>query len=128
MRLEMVCDTTAIPIPDCIVERVTVGPQRLRHDPLASSSFWSLQTQYTTRGSISYPLPSTCSDGSIPERSTFQATRCVGQLVDFKPMMTPLSNSLNCEKLHLTRLPGILTLPDQVAMLNKFAIWRDKVP
>ncbi|GFX12875.1 uncharacterized protein TNCV_1976131 [Trichonephila clavipes] len=45
------------------------------------------------------------------ERSTWPATRRVYQLAVFIPMIRPLSNSLNCEKCLLARLPGMFRLP-----------------
>ncbi|GFS48353.1 uncharacterized protein TNCV_2297101 [Trichonephila clavipes] len=45
------------------------------------------------------------------ERSTWPATRRVDQPAVFTPMIRPLSNSLNCEKCLLARLPGMFLLP-----------------
>ncbi|GFX62320.1 protein inturned [Trichonephila clavipes] len=45
------------------------------------------------------------------ERSTCSATRRVDQPAVFIPMIRPLSNSLNCEKCLLARLPGMFRLP-----------------
>ncbi|GFV07813.1 uncharacterized protein TNCV_305611 [Trichonephila clavipes] len=46
------------------------------------------------------------------ERSAWLATWCVDdQPAVFIPMIRPLSNSLNCEKCLLARLPGIFCLP-----------------
>ncbi|GFU20045.1 uncharacterized protein TNCV_1191891 [Trichonephila clavipes] len=45
------------------------------------------------------------------ERSTWSATRCIDQLAVFIPKIRPRSNSLNCEKCLLARLPGMFRLP-----------------
>ncbi|GFX80815.1 uncharacterized protein TNCV_3215631 [Trichonephila clavipes] len=45
------------------------------------------------------------------ERSTWPATRHVDQPAVFIPMIRPLSNSLNCEKCLLARLPDMFRLP-----------------
>ncbi|GFU40322.1 uncharacterized protein TNCV_4255071 [Trichonephila clavipes] len=45
------------------------------------------------------------------KRSTWTATRCIDQLEVFFPMIRPLSNSLNCEKYLIARLPGMFHLP-----------------
>ncbi|GFT19055.1 uncharacterized protein TNCV_3212791 [Trichonephila clavipes] len=45
------------------------------------------------------------------KRSTWPATRRVDQLAVFNPMIRPVSNSLNCEKFLLARLPGMFRLP-----------------
>ncbi|GFY21777.1 uncharacterized protein TNCV_1169211 [Trichonephila clavipes] len=45
------------------------------------------------------------------ERSTWPATRRVNQPAVFIPMIRPHSNSLNCEKCLLARLPGMFRLP-----------------
>ncbi|GFU55216.1 uncharacterized protein TNCV_427171 [Trichonephila clavipes] len=45
------------------------------------------------------------------ERSTWPATRRVDQPAVFNPMISPLSNSPNCEKCLVARLPGMFRLP-----------------
>ncbi|GFV71679.1 uncharacterized protein TNCV_3534691 [Trichonephila clavipes] len=45
------------------------------------------------------------------ERSTWPETRRIDQPEVFIPMIRPLSNSLNCEKCLLARLPGMFCLP-----------------
>ncbi|GFX10666.1 uncharacterized protein TNCV_147081 [Trichonephila clavipes] len=45
------------------------------------------------------------------ERSTYSETRHVNPPAVFIPMIRPLSNSLNCEKCPLARLPGMFRLP-----------------
>ncbi|GFX96276.1 uncharacterized protein TNCV_2291641 [Trichonephila clavipes] len=61
-------------------------------------------------GTLSCPLLSTISNGT-PERSDWPATRRADQPAVFHPDYQALSNSLNCEKCLLARLPGMFRLP-----------------
>ncbi|PRD23534.1 UNVERIFIED_CONTAM: hypothetical protein NCL1_46097 [Trichonephila clavipes] len=45
------------------------------------------------------------------EPPTWQATRHVDHPAVFIPMIRPVSNSLNCKKCPLVRLPGMFRLP-----------------
>ncbi|GFV76537.1 uncharacterized protein TNCV_4727571 [Trichonephila clavipes] len=54
------------------------------------------------------------------ERSTWPATRRVDTPAVFILMIRPLSNSLNYDKCHLARLPGIFGLPK--SSYNRWAV------
>ncbi|GBN26987.1 hypothetical protein AVEN_57703-1, partial [Araneus ventricosus] len=109
----MVYGTTGIPTSDCIVERFTVGSTSACRTILQSSRLvvFLVVPDPVRRRWVSSRVH--CSQHVLTahsERSTWLATRRVDQPAVFMPIMMPLSNSLNCEKCLLTRLPGILRL------------------
>ncbi|GFW11772.1 uncharacterized protein TNCV_1083181 [Trichonephila clavipes] len=61
------------------------------------------------------------------ERSTSPATRCVDQPAVFIPMIRPLSNSLNCERCLLARLPGMFRLPKSSYNRRENGTWRRRL-
>ncbi|GFY21770.1 uncharacterized protein TNCV_1169141 [Trichonephila clavipes] len=108
--LEIVCGTIATPTSARIVERVTVGSTSACRTILRSSLLVVF---------LVAPDPVFCA--WVPsrahyfqqfltahsERSTWPATPRVNPPAVFIPMIRPLSNSLNCEKCLLARLPTI---------------------
>ncbi|GBM51952.1 hypothetical protein AVEN_194249-1 [Araneus ventricosus] len=109
----MVCGTTGTPTSDCIVERVTVGSTSSCRTILRSSRLVVFLVAPDSVRSTWVPSRVHCSQQVLTahsERSTWRATLSVDQPAVFMPMMRPLSNSFNCEKCLLTRLPGILCL------------------
>ncbi|GFU71711.1 uncharacterized protein TNCV_4412851 [Trichonephila clavipes] len=112
--LEIFCGTIATPTSARIVVRVTVGSTSACRTILRSSLLvvflvspdpvfrtWAL---YRVHCSQQFPTVHS-------ERSTWPATRHVDQPAVFIPMIRQLSNSLNCEKCLLARLPGMFRLP-----------------
>ncbi|GFV63587.1 uncharacterized protein TNCV_2195611 [Trichonephila clavipes] len=112
--LEIVCGTIATLTSAPIVERVTVGSSKcLPQDPSILSPHG---IPGRSRPVFHAWVPSRvhCSQQfqtAHSERSTWPATRRVDQRAVFIPMIRPLSNSLNCEKCLLARLPGMFRLP-----------------
>ncbi|GFW11264.1 uncharacterized protein TNCV_3807841 [Trichonephila clavipes] len=112
--LEIVFGTIATPTSARIVERVTVGSTRACRTILRSSLLVVFyvapdpvfRTWVPSRVHYSQQFLTAHS-----ERSTWPATRRVDQPAIFIPMIRPLSNSLNCEKCLLARLPGMFRLP-----------------
>ncbi|GBM43691.1 hypothetical protein AVEN_26558-1 [Araneus ventricosus] len=109
----MVYETTGTPTSDCIVERYTVGSTSACRTILRSSRLVVFlvapdpvrRTWESSRVHCSQHVLTAHS-----ERSTWRATRRVDQPAVSMSMIRPLSDSLNCEKRLLTRLPGILRL------------------
>ncbi|GFT55840.1 uncharacterized protein TNCV_566991 [Trichonephila clavipes] len=97
-----------------IVERVTVGSTSACRTILRSSL---LVVFLVAPGQVFrawVPSRVYCSQQFLTahfERSTWPAARHVDQPAVFIPMIRPLSNSLNCEKCLLARLPGMFRLP-----------------
>ncbi|GFX54155.1 uncharacterized protein TNCV_2337911 [Trichonephila clavipes] len=112
--LEIVCGTIATPSFARIVERVTVGSTRACRMILRSSLLvvFLITPDPVFRAWV--PSRVHCSQQFLTahsERSTWPATRRVDQPAVFIPLIKPLSNSLNCEKCLLARLPGMFRLP-----------------
>ncbi|GFX32752.1 uncharacterized protein TNCV_888901 [Trichonephila clavipes] len=112
--LEIVCGTIATPMSARIVERVTVGSTSAYRTILGSSLLvvFLVSPDPVFRAWVPSRVP--CSQQFLTahsERSTWPAKRHVDQPVVFIPMIRPLSNSLNCEKCLLARLPGMFRLP-----------------
>ncbi|GFW28395.1 uncharacterized protein TNCV_4640601 [Trichonephila clavipes] len=112
--LEIVCGTIVTPTSARIVERVTVGSTSACRTILRSSLLvvflvapdpvfrtWVLSSVHCSQQFLT----------AHSEQSTWPATRRVDQPVVFIPMIRPLSNSLNCEKCLLARLPSMFRLP-----------------
>ncbi|GFX90800.1 uncharacterized protein TNCV_3166311 [Trichonephila clavipes] len=97
-----------------IVERVTVGSTSACRTILRSSLLVAFlvaphpvfRAWVPSRVHCSQQFPTAHS-----ELSTWQATRRVDQPAVFISMIRPLSNSRNCEKCLLARLPGMFRLP-----------------
>ncbi|GFU52228.1 uncharacterized protein TNCV_3052491 [Trichonephila clavipes] len=95
-----------------IVERVTVGSTSACRTILQSSLLVVFLVAPDPVFRTWVPSRVHCSDVTAHyERSTWSATRRVDQPAVFIPMIRPLSNSLNCEKYLLARLPGMFRLP-----------------
>ncbi|GFX08450.1 uncharacterized protein TNCV_3269391 [Trichonephila clavipes] len=97
-----------------IVERVTVGSTSACRTILRSSLLvvFLIAPDPVFRAWV--PSRVHCSQQFLTahsERSTWPATRRVDQPAIFIPMIRPLSNSLNCQKCLLARLPGMFRLP-----------------
>ncbi|GFX08437.1 uncharacterized protein TNCV_3269261 [Trichonephila clavipes] len=93
-----------------IVERVTVGSTSACRTILRSSLLvvFLIAPDPVFRAWV--PSRVHCSQQFLTahsERSTWPATRRVDQPAIFIPMIRPLSNSLNCQKCLLARLPGM---------------------
>ncbi|GFW44425.1 uncharacterized protein TNCV_1748541 [Trichonephila clavipes] len=112
--LEFVCGTIATPTSAGIVERVIVGSTSACRMILRSSLLVVFLVAPDPVFRAWVPSRVHCSQQFLTahsERSTWPATRRVDQPAVFIPMIRPLSNSLNCEKCLLTRLPGMFRLP-----------------
>ncbi|GFS48543.1 uncharacterized protein TNCV_309741 [Trichonephila clavipes] len=112
--LEIVCATIATPTSARIVERVTVGSTSACRTILRSSLLVVFLVAPDPVFRAWVPSHVHCSQQfltSHSERSTWPATWRVDQPAVFIPMIRPLSNSLNCEKCLLARLPGMFRLP-----------------
>ncbi|GFV98113.1 uncharacterized protein TNCV_4448731 [Trichonephila clavipes] len=112
--LEIVCGTIATPTSARIVERVTVGSTSAYRPILRSSLLMVFLVAPDPVLRTWVPFCVHCSQQFLmahSERSTWPATRHVDQPAVFIPMIRPLSNSLNCEKCLLARLPGMFRLP-----------------
>ncbi|GFW15563.1 uncharacterized protein TNCV_4657031 [Trichonephila clavipes] len=112
--LEIVCGTIATPTSARIVERVTVGSTSACRTILRSSLLVVFLVAPDPVFRAWVPSRVHCCQQfqtALSERSTWPATRCVEQPAVFIPMIRPLSNSLNCEKCLLARLPGMFRLP-----------------
>ncbi|GFX68438.1 uncharacterized protein TNCV_3998701 [Trichonephila clavipes] len=112
--LEIVCGTIATPTSARVVERVTVGSTSACRTIL--QSFFLVVFLVAPDPVFRTWVPSRvhCSQQFLTahsEQSTWPATRRVDQPAVFIPMIRPLSNSLNCEKCLLARLPGMFRLP-----------------
>ncbi|GFU72057.1 uncharacterized protein TNCV_2976421 [Trichonephila clavipes] len=97
-----------------IVERVTVGSTSACRTILRTSLLVVFLVAPDPGFRAWVPSRVHCSQQFLTthsERSTWPATRCVDQPAAFIPMIRPLSNSLNCEKCLLARLPGMFHLP-----------------
>ncbi|GFX02654.1 uncharacterized protein TNCV_2010981 [Trichonephila clavipes] len=111
--LEIVCGTIATPTSAHIVERVTVGSSSACHTILRSSLLVVFLDAPDPDFRTWVPSRVHCSQQFLTahsERSTWPATRRVDQPAVFIPMIKLLSNSLNCEKCLLARLPGMFRL------------------
>ncbi|GFW64140.1 uncharacterized protein TNCV_708451 [Trichonephila clavipes] len=112
--LEIVCGTIATPTSARIVERVTVGSTSACCTILRSSILVVFLVTPDPVFRAWVPSRVHCSQQFLTEhleRSTWPATRRVDQPAVFIPMIIPLSNSLNCEKCLLARLPGMFRFP-----------------
>ncbi|GFW97914.1 uncharacterized protein TNCV_1426771 [Trichonephila clavipes] len=112
--LEIVCGTIATPTSARIVERVTVRSTSACSTILRSSLLVVFLVAPDPVFRAWVPSRVHCSQQFLTahsERSTWPATRHVDQPAVFIPMIRPLSNSLNCEKCLLARLPGMFRLP-----------------
>ncbi|GFV42966.1 uncharacterized protein TNCV_2661611 [Trichonephila clavipes] len=112
--LEIVCGAIATPTSAHIVERVTVVSTSACRTILRSSLLvvFLISPDPVFRAWV--PSRVHCSQQFLTaysELSTRPATRRVDQPAVFIPMIRPLSNSLNCEKCFLARLPGMFRLP-----------------
>ncbi|GFX46221.1 uncharacterized protein TNCV_2298701 [Trichonephila clavipes] len=108
------CNNCYAPTSARIVERVTVGFTSAFRTILRSSLLVVFLVAPDPVFRAWVPTRVHCSQQFLTahsERSTWPATRCVDQLAVFIPMIRPLSNSLNCEKCLLARLPGMFRLP-----------------
>ncbi|GFV98667.1 uncharacterized protein TNCV_1453531 [Trichonephila clavipes] len=114
MCLEIVCGTIATPTSSRIVQRVTVGSTSTCLRILRSSLLvvFVIAPDPVFRAWVPYRVH--CYQQFLTahsERSTWPATRRVDQPAVFILMIRPVSNSLNCEKCLLARLPGMFRLP-----------------
>ncbi|GFX94724.1 uncharacterized protein TNCV_4800011 [Trichonephila clavipes] len=112
--LEIVCGTIATPTSARIVERVTVGSTSACRTTLRSSLIVVFLVAPDLVFHAWVPSRVYCSQQFLTahsERSPWPATRRLNQPAVFIPMIRPLSNSLNCEKCLLARLPGMFRLP-----------------
>ncbi|GFU31490.1 uncharacterized protein TNCV_3539111 [Trichonephila clavipes] len=112
--LEIVCGTIATSTSARVVERVTVGSTRACRAIIRSSLLVVFLVAPDPVFRAWVPSRVHCSQQLLTahsERSTRPATLHVDQPVVFIPMIRPLSNSLNCEKCLLARLPGMFRLP-----------------
>ncbi|GFV95019.1 uncharacterized protein TNCV_1030171 [Trichonephila clavipes] len=126
--LEIVCGTITTPTSARIVQRVTVGSTSAYRTILRSS----LLVVFLVAPDPVFPawVPSRvhCSQQFLTvhsERSTWPSTRRVYQPAVFIPMIRPLSNSLNCEKCLLARLPGMFRLPKS-SYNRRLLVYADK--
>ncbi|GFX61927.1 uncharacterized protein TNCV_3777381 [Trichonephila clavipes] len=97
-----------------IVERVTVGSTSACRTILRSSLLVVFLVAPDPVFRAWVPSRVHCSQQFLTahyERSTCPATWRVDQPAVFIPMIRPLSNSLNCEKCLLARLPSMFRLP-----------------
>ncbi|GFX74771.1 uncharacterized protein TNCV_3122001 [Trichonephila clavipes] len=109
MCLEIVYGTVAKPTSTRIVERVTVGSTSSCITILRSSLLVVFLVALDPVFHAWIPSRAHRSQQFITahsERSTWPVTHRVNQPAVFIPMIRPLSNSLNCEKCLLARLPG----------------------
>ncbi|GFS99465.1 uncharacterized protein TNCV_4534351 [Trichonephila clavipes] len=112
--LEIVCGTIATPTSARIIERVTVGSTSTCRMILLSSLLVVFLVARDPVFRAWVPFRVHCSQQFLTahsERYTWPSTQPVDQPAVFIPMMRPLSNSLNCEKCLLARLPGMFRLP-----------------
>ncbi|GFX80146.1 uncharacterized protein TNCV_2107921 [Trichonephila clavipes] len=112
--LEIVCGTIATPTSARIFERVTVGSTSACRTILQSSLLVVFLVAPDPVSRAWIPSRVHCSQQFLTahyERSTWPATRSVDQPAVFIAMIRPVSNSLNCEKCLLARLPGMFRLP-----------------
>ncbi|GFT83574.1 uncharacterized protein TNCV_4866361 [Trichonephila clavipes] len=112
--MEIVCGTIATPTSARIVERVTVGSTSTCRMILRSSLLVVFLVSPDPVFHTCVPFRVHCSQQYLTahsERSSWPATRRVDQPAFFIPMISPLSNSLNCEKCLLARLLGMFRLP-----------------
>ncbi|GFU86454.1 uncharacterized protein TNCV_1418061 [Trichonephila clavipes] len=112
--LEIVCGTIATPTSARIVEQVTVGSTSACRMILQFSPLVVFLVAPDTVFRAWVPSRVHCFQQFLTahsERSTWPATRRVDQPAVFIPMFRLLSNSFNCEKCLLARLPGMFHLP-----------------
>ncbi|GFX43599.1 uncharacterized protein TNCV_510481 [Trichonephila clavipes] len=112
--LEIVCETIATPTSARVVQRVTVVSTSACRTILRSSLLVNFLVALDPVFRAWVPSRVHCFQQFLTahsERSTWPATRHVYQSAVFIPMIRPLSNSLNCEKCLLVRLPGMFRLP-----------------
>ncbi|GFX69578.1 uncharacterized protein TNCV_1769471 [Trichonephila clavipes] len=111
--LEIVCGTIATPTSARIVERVTVESTSACSTILRSSLLVVFLVAPDPVFHAWIPSRVHCSQQFLTthsERSTWLATRRIDQPAVLIPIIRPLSNSLNCEKCLLARLPGMFRL------------------
>ncbi|GFV51182.1 uncharacterized protein TNCV_720971 [Trichonephila clavipes] len=114
MCLEIVCGTITTPTSARIVQRVTVGSTSACRTILRSSFLVVFLVAPDPVFRTWVPSHVHCCQQFLTvhsERSTWPATRHFDQPAVFIPMIRPLSNTLNCEKCPLARLPGKFRLP-----------------
>ncbi|GFX70384.1 uncharacterized protein TNCV_249061 [Trichonephila clavipes] len=112
--LKIVCGTIATPTSARIVEKVTVGSTSACRTILRSSLVVVFLVAADPVFRAWVPSCVHCSEEFLTahsERSVWPALRRVDQPAVFIPMIRPLSNSLNCEKCLLARLPGLFRFP-----------------
>ncbi|GFU55062.1 uncharacterized protein TNCV_425691 [Trichonephila clavipes] len=112
--LEIVCGTIATHTSARIVERVTVGCTSACRMILRSTLLVVFLVALDPVFRTWVPSRVHCSQQFLTansERSTWPEIQRVDQPAVFISMITPLSNSLNCEKCLLARLPGMFRLP-----------------
>ncbi|GFT00401.1 uncharacterized protein TNCV_1981451 [Trichonephila clavipes] len=108
------CAGIATPTSARIVERVPVGFPSASRKILRSSLLVVFLVAVDPIFHAWVPSRVHCSQQFLTahsERSTWPETRRVDQPAVFIPMIRPLSNSLNCEKCLLARLPDMFRLP-----------------
>ncbi|GFT58246.1 uncharacterized protein TNCV_1292031 [Trichonephila clavipes] len=112
--LEIVCGAISTPTSARIVQRITVGSTSACRMILRSYLLVVFLVAPDPIFRAWVPSRVHCSQQFLTthsKRSTWPATRHVDQLAVFIPMIRPLSNSLNCEKCLLARLPDMFRLP-----------------
>ncbi|GFX21228.1 uncharacterized protein TNCV_2251761 [Trichonephila clavipes] len=112
--LEIFRGTIATPTSARVVERITVGFASAFRMIIRSSLLVVFLVAPDPVFRTWVPSSVHCSQQFLTahsEQSTWPATRRVNQPAVFIPMMRPLSNSFNCEKCLLARLPGLFCLP-----------------
>ncbi|GFT92515.1 uncharacterized protein TNCV_1480341 [Trichonephila clavipes] len=112
--LEIVCETIATPTSARFVVRVTVGSTSACRTILRSSLLVVFLVAPDPVFCAWVPSRVHCSQQLLTahsERFTWPATWRVDQPAVFIPMIRPFSNSLNCEKCLLARLPVMFRLP-----------------
>ncbi|GFU41401.1 uncharacterized protein TNCV_2171571 [Trichonephila clavipes] len=112
--MEIVCGTIATPTSARIVEGVTVGSTSACRAILRSSFLEVFLVAPDPVFRAWVPSRVHCSQQFLTahtERIIWPATRRVYQPAVFIPMIRSLSNSLNCDKFLLARLPGMFPLP-----------------
>ncbi|GFX05227.1 uncharacterized protein TNCV_4174701 [Trichonephila clavipes] len=112
--LEIICGTIATPTSARIVERVIVESTSVCCTILRSSVLVVFLVTPDPVIRVWVPFRVHCSQEFLmvhSERFTWPATRRVDKPAVFIPMIRLLSNSLNCEKCLLARLPGMFRLP-----------------
>ncbi|GFV58218.1 uncharacterized protein TNCV_3434011 [Trichonephila clavipes] len=124
--LEIVCGTIVTPTSARIVERVTVGSASACRTILRSSLLVVFLVAPDPVFHAWVPSRVHYSQQFLTaqsERSTWPATRRIDQPAVFLLMIRPHSNSLNCEKCLLSRLPGMFSLPQSAGNRHVYETW-----